>query len=239
VAPASSAVAQEPLRAAINLDIPPYIMQHAADGLEVAIVKEALAGREVVFVQMPFNEINRAVASGAADAAVSVAATDSGGIYSDYFITFENYAVSHVSANLEIASVEDLAGHPLLTWQGAYAELGPAFEAMYGPGGAEHANYIEVADLKELVIRFWRESDAIAVIDRNVFGYFTDQAGETMQKASLHDLFAPGSNFRVGFRDAGARNEFNEGLSRLCGSGEYARLLDRYKVELRKSVCED
>ena len=237
--PILGANAQEPLRAAINLDIPPYIMQGATDGLEVAIVKRALAGREVEFVQMPFNEINRAISSGTADAAVSVAAADSGGIYSNYFITFENYAITRASANLEISGILDLAGHPVLTWQGAYRELGPAFEALYGPGGPERGNYIEIADLQELVVRFWREPDSVAVIDRNVFGYFTDQAGGTMQAARLHDLFAPGSNFRVGFRDAEVRNSFNEGLSRLCDSGAYGRLLEQYKVELRQTVCEN
>ncbi len=239
MAPVSIALAEEPLSAAINLDIPPYIMNEATDGLEIAIVKKALPGQNVEFVQMPFNEINQAISSGTADLAVSVAATDSDGIYSDYFITFENYAISHEAVKLEINDISDLAGRPLLTWQGAYFELGPAFEAMYGPGGSEHANYIEVADLQELVVQFWRDPDSIAVIDHNVFRYFTDQAGETMQEARLHDLFAPGSNFRVGFRDADVRDQFDAGLSQLCESGEYGRLLERYKVELRKSVCED
>ncbi|MEM7462987.1 MAG: amino acid ABC transporter [Pseudomonadota bacterium] len=239
MAPVSLALAEEPLRAAINLDIPPYVMNDATDGLEVAIVKRALPGQDVEFVQMPFNEINRAIASGTADLAVSVAATDGDGIYSDYFITFENYAISHEAAKLEIKDIPGLAGRPLLTWQGAYFELGPEFEAMYGPGGPEHANYIEIADLQELVVQFWRDPDSIAVIDHNVFRYFTDEAGETIQNARLHDLFAPGSNFRVGFGDADVRNRFDEGLAQLCQSGEYGRLLERYKVELRKSVCED
>lgn len=227
------------LKVAIDLDIPPYIMDGASDGLEVAILKQALAGYRLDFIQVPFNQINTAVESGLADVAVSVVESDTGAYFSDYFISFENYAISHASKGFSIEKVADLAGHPVLTWQGADVELGPAFEAMYASGGPERANYIEIADLKDQVAQFWREAADIVVIDRNIFSYFSTQQGRSTEEASFHDIFPPASMFRVGFKDAATRDAFNTGLAGLCSSGEYGRLLEHYKIELRKSVCDN
>jgi len=233
-----SAADESPLRVAIDFDIPPYIKDGATDGLEVAILKRALDGDELLFIQMPFNQINTAIETDSTDVAVSVVKSDRGGYYSDFFISFENYAISLTAEGLEIDQVGDLAGLPVLTWQGAYSELGSAFEAMFRPGGPDHADYVEVADLKELVERFWQQRNAVAVIDRNIFRYFTEQIGRSIDNVRFHDLFAPASEFRVGFRDEAVRDRFNAGLAELCSSGEYAVLLKRYGVIVRRSVCD-
>lgn len=236
----ASARAQEgSLRVAIDLDIPPFVMNNARDGLEVSIIRQALKGYPLDFIQMPFDEINGAIAAGAADVEVSVVEADDGVAYSDFFITFENYAISHTAQDLAIADIADLAGHPVFAWQGAYRELGPAFEAMYGPEGPGREDYTEIADLKEEVERFWQHPKSIAVIDRNIFAYFTESEGRSMQDARLHDLFGPVSRFRVGFRSAAVRDAFNDGLATLCATGEYGRLLERYQVRLRKTVCQN
>jgi len=81
-------------------------------------------------------------------------------------------------------------------------------------------------------------SAVVAVIDRNIFSYFSTRIGRSTEEASFHDIFPPASMFRVGFRDAGTRDAFNQGLAGLCSSGEYSRLLEYYNIELRKSVCD-
>ena len=43
----------------------------------------------------------------------------------------------------------------MLTWGNAYLELGGEFEALFSPQSPQRKNYVEVADQKEQVRRFW------------------------------------------------------------------------------------
>ena len=89
-----AALAGDPeLTASISLDIPPYVMENATKGLEVDIVRFALAEHSLRFVQMPYAELETAVQRGRADISVTVRQSEDDGaedvFYSDAFITFE------------------------------------------------------------------------------------------------------------------------------------------------------
>jgi predicted RNA-binding protein YlxR (DUF448 family) len=43
---------------------------------------------------------------------------------------------------------------------------------------------------------------------------------------------------KAAFKDAALRDEFNRGLAKLGESREYAKLLERYSVELPRTVCD-
>lgn len=239
LAPIARAADNSPaLKVAISLDIPPYVMAGATKGLEVDLLRGALPGRELRFVQMSYGELETAVPRGVADIAVAVTCCRDGVFYSNDFITFANFAFSKKSAGLAISKIADLAPHAVLTWQGAYRELGPAFEALFKPGGPAHRNYREYGDQFEQVAAFWAETASVAVIDRAIFRYFSEAAGNSMDDVALHALFPPVTNFRVAFRDPAMGAQFNAGIIALCRSGEYAKLLDRNRVVLRKTVCD-
>jgi ketosteroid isomerase-like protein len=174
---------------------------------------------------------------GRVDVALGVRATDDGVAYSGDFVGFANYAISKRSANLDIHGVADLAGHPVLAWEGASHELGAAFTRMFGPDGSDRARYTEVAEQDDQVGRFWAADDAIIVIDGSIFRYFTKTLGHSMDSVVLHDVFAPATDLAAAFRDAAVRDAFDAGLAELCDNGRYATLLARYEVEVPDAVC--
>lgn len=221
------------LTVAISPDIPPYVMKKATAGIEVDIVQHVLAGYAVRFIQMPYEELQTAVPQNRADVAVAVQQfSDDGVYYSDDSVTFVNVAITKKAAGLKIDSVADLANHKVLAWQGAYLELGPEFKRVFSPESPQWKNYVEVADQREQVRMFWQAKADIIVVDRSIFSYFSAEAGHATSEVVLHSLFPAVTKFKVGFKDATVRDAFNQGLNRFCESGSYAKLLNRYGVEL-------
>ncbi len=85
---------------------------------------------------------------------------------------------------------------------------------------------------------FWQGTGHIIVIDRSIFRYFSKEMGHSMSEVDLHSLFPPVTNVKVSFKEAAVRDGFNQGLTKLCQSGAYAELLDRYEVVLQSTVCD-
>lgn len=220
-------------------DIPPYIMQHASGGLEVEIVRAALPGFSLRFVQMPYDDLETAIQEGRADVAVGVRETGGDGIYSHDFIAFHNYAVTRRESGLTIHDVDDLAGHEVLTWEGACLELGDEFKQLFSPGAPQRDHYTEFAEQIDQVRAFWQATDGIAVIDGAIFTWFSRELGHSDDEFVFHAIFPPATTFKVGFRDTVTRDVFNRTLVALCLGGEYAELLDRYpRVEAPNAVCD-
>jgi polar amino acid transport system substrate-binding protein len=96
---------------------------------------------------------------------------------------------------------------------------------------------VEFADQRSQVRSFWAGEGEVAVIDRSIFNYFSKEMGHSMDEVALHDLFPPVTHFRVGFEDAALRDEFDQGIARLCREGAYAELLRRYDVPEQLTIC--
>lgn len=234
---APSAVAS-PLTVAISPDIPPYVLDGASGGLEVDLLRAALPEHELDFVQLPYGELQTAVADGRADVAVGVQHfADDGVHYSRDVITFANVAAVKRSAGLEIDAVGDLAGHRVLTWQDADRELGAEFEALFSPRSPHRIDYVEIADQEQQVRDFWAAEAAVAVIDRAIFEAASARLGHDADEVVLHHLFPPATDFKVGFADAALRDAFDQAIGRLCASGDYDRLLARYAIEVPRTIC--
>ncbi len=226
------------LLVAVSLDIPPFVMDNAGTGLEVDIVRQALKGYSLLFIQLPYGELQTAVQQKRADVSLGVQQEDKDIFESTDFITFANFAISKKADGFRIDSVADLRNRRVLTWGNAYLALGPEFEAMFSPQSPQRKNYIEVADQKEQVRRFWEGKELVIVIDHSIFSYFSKKMGHDLDKVSFHAIFPPVTNFKAGFKDDAVRDRFNESLAAMCKSGEYAKLLHEYGVVVKQEVCE-
>jgi hypothetical protein len=161
------------LQVAVSLDIPPFVMDKGASGLEVDILRQALLGYTLRFIQLPYEELQTAVQRKRADVSAGVQRGDDGVYYSVDFVTFVNYAISKAADGFRIDRVADLKDHQVLTWENAYLELGGEFEAMFSPRSSQRKNYIEVADQMDQVRKFWDGKGLVLVIDRSIFEYFS------------------------------------------------------------------
>ncbi len=231
--------ADQPLTVAVSLDIPPYVMSNATTGIQVDIVRQTLAGRSLKWVQMDYDALESAVPDKKADVAMSVHEDRQGVYYSTDYIGFVNVAISRKADHLAIKDIASLAGHPVLTWQNAWAELGDLFKRQYAPGSPQRTNYVEVANQADQVRRFWEGKGKVIVIDRSIFDYFSEEMGHSTDGAEYHDLFPATTRFKAAFADAATREEFNARLRQLCASGEYNRLLKHYHMPESAGICPD
>lgn len=238
LAGAATAFADDTLRVAISEDIPPYVTEKADGGAEVEIVRRALPERTLRFVQLPYGELQTAVARGRADVSIGVQRLGTGVYSVRDVIGFENYAVSRTADGLRIDGVADLAEHRVLAWEGAWRELGPEFARLFGPDGPAHARYVEVADQARQVRLFWEQRGSVAVIDGTIFRWFSKATGHAPGDAVFHALFPPVTEFAAAFASPTVRDAFDRGLAALCTSGAYAAILGRWDVILKRSVCD-
>ena len=234
----ASAAAKPELLVAVSPDIPPYVMGRASSGLEIDIARQALRDYSLRFIQLPYAELQTAVQKRRADVSVGVQPDDNDIHYSADVVTFVNYAISKKADGFRIGSVADLRGHQVLTWENAYLELGGEFEKMFSPQSPLRKNYVEVADQREQVRKFWEGKGLVIVIDQSIFSYFSREMGHGTSEADFHAVFPPVTDFKAGFRDVTVRNRFNEGLAAMCGNGEYAQLLRRYGISAKQTVCK-
>ena len=231
---------QPKLTVAISPDIPPYVLDSATDGLEVDIARAALADYQLEFIQLPYAQLQTAVADGKAKVSLGVQQDDQSDVYySGNFVAFVNVAVTKKNANLTIDTIPQLADHQILTWQNAWQDLGPEFSEMYGPNGPQRAHYEEFADQAQQVEAFWAAEDAVCVIDHTIFEYMSEQADYDLADCTFHELFPGVTDFRAAFADETQRDQFNAALQELCSSGNYQALLDEYHLDLPITICDE
>lgn len=228
------------LTVAISVDIAPYVMKKGTTGIEVDIATQALPGYQLNFIQMPYEKLQSAVAQNQADVALGVQKfKDVEGIfYSDNFIDFVNSAITQKSAGLKIETIADLANHKVLTWQDAYLELGTEFKKLFSPDSPNRKNYVEVADQSNQVKQFWDAKADVIVIDRSIFNAISQSTGHQLDEVEYHALFPEATYFKANFEEPDVRDAFNAGLKKLCQSGEYAKLLKKYNINLPSTICD-
>ncbi|WP_339733257.1 transporter substrate-binding domain-containing protein [uncultured Gimesia sp.] len=241
IIPEPDAGSEKPqLTVAISVDIAPYVMKNAKTGIEVDIATQALPGYQLNFIQMPYEKLQSAVAENQADVALGVQKfKDVEGIfYSEDFIDFVNSAITKKSAGLKIEKVADLADYKVLTWQDAYLELGPEFKKLFSPDSPNRKNYVEVADQSDQVKQFWDAKADVIVIDRSIFNAISQSTGHQLSEVEYHALFPETTYFKANFEEPDVRDAFNAGLKKLCQSGEYAKLLKKYNIDLPSTICD-
>jgi polar amino acid transport system substrate-binding protein len=228
------------LTVAVTPDIPPFIMNGARRGIEIDLVQLSLPTHRLRFVQLPYEELQSAVGKGDADVVVGVQQFgEHEAYYSRDMIQFNNVAVVKRSAGVDLESLADLAGHTVLTWQDAWKELGPEFEAMYAPDGPQRAHYVEVADQSEQLRMFWAADADILIIDRTIFDWMSLEQNQSLTAADKFAIFPPSTGFRAAFRDAALRDAFDQGLTALCESGGYMSVLRTYDAMMDSTICEN
>jgi polar amino acid transport system substrate-binding protein len=219
---------------AVQLDTPPYVMDQAATGIEIDIIREALRPGGYTFTtrQMSYGHLLDAVATSGVDAAASVIKREDGCYYSENYIAFRNAAITKKAAGIRIDTIADLKGKSIVAWEDAYEDLGAEFQALFSPRAQEaRGQYREIANQAEQVEMFWKGEAEVIVIDESVMGWFTSALSgkiDTTAALAYHRIFAGETQFRIAFRSERVRDDFNAGLKQLRASGGYDAIHRRY-----------
>lgn len=213
---------------------PPFVFIEEKRGLELDLVREALAyrGHTMQATLLPKRRLQRMLHARELDGMASLRISESAqGVYfSAPYITFNNYAISKLSANHVINSFEDLRGKRVLAWPNARRDLGADFARVVVPPVGMRGLYSEHEQVEQNRF-FWRYPNAVILIDKSIFGWFRQQLStslDTTEEVVLHPIFEGGSRYGVAFHDETIRNDFDAGLAQLHASGRYQALIDNY-----------
>ena len=232
-----SVVFAEKLSCAFGQDKPPFIIGKEKRGIEVDLVREALAykGHTFTVKHLPNKRLQLQVPKGKSDCAVSVRMTpdlEKNVYYSDHLICYDNYVITRKDRNISrIRNVADLKGLKLVAWQNAHRDLGPQFYKQYRPGAPEtKRNYKEApSQLSQHKMFLKNRMDGI-IVDLTIFKYYMNlldkEWGSADIQVDLHkSIFKGLTCFQAAFSSFKIRNDFNAGLRNLRKTGRYDKIV--------------
>ncbi|RRJ82444.1 substrate-binding periplasmic protein [Aestuariirhabdus litorea] len=220
------------LRMGVRSRISPWAIAEDNRGIELDIVREALAyrGHQLVPVYLPYTRLKQQLSSQSVDGVLlSNEKLGLEGVhFSDSHVTFHNVGVSLATKNLHVTRMEDISKQRLsvLAFPNARLLLGNEFAA----AAKASARYQEIPNqLSQVRMLYWQRVDLV-VLERHIFEYYSKEAereGDQLAEVRVHALFPP-THYKVAFRDEAIRDDFNEGLRMLRENGRYQQIIDHY-----------
>jgi len=211
---------------------PPYTFPDTKGGIEVEIIREALAvhGHTLTPIFVPAKRILFDFQLGKVDAASKDHAqkVDEGVevFYGDVYVQFHDVIFSIEDRDLEISSPEDLKPLRIVAFQTApdhYPEwLGDVKDSV---------NYSETADQTLQVKMLHRGRTDVIVADQTIISYLTKKVGDETGmeiKPTKITNFADPWGYKPLFRSEKLRDEFNDGLAQIIASGKRQEIIDKY-----------
>ena len=215
------------ITAAVGTSLAPYIIQDSNSGIEIDIIKEALALKDhtLTLRYPPLKQVPVLYKKNVVDAALTV--TKNFGLdacLSDVVIKYQNVAISLTKSNLTINSLADLANKKVIAFQNATTYLGDAYKK-----AVSFAHYTEIEKQTLQINRLFLGRDDIVIADKNIFLYYKSKTThiKTDEPLTFHPIFPP-SPYRVAFRDHQVCQDFNEGLMVLKQRGRIGEIIARY-----------
>jgi len=223
-------------------DKAPFVSQDGDSGMEVSIVREALATAGYTVKTHPITDyrledvLKLQFIDGVAGVSrlrqyPSGTLENNSIFFSDEYIEYQDYAITLTSAHIALESVSDLKGHTVVAFNNARVHLGPDYADIvdsmgHAPDGTEM--YIET-NRKSTNLMFWRHRAEILIADRTIFSWYRKELAsvvDTSPSVTFHRIF-PNHVFRtVVFKDPLVRDDFNRGLRQLCDRGRYYQIYD-------------
>ena len=213
--------------------IPPYTIPEIGAGIEVDIVREALAYKDhsLKAHYMPLSRMPGSFTLGEVDGVMADFGKDlssQNGHYAKPVILFQNRFFSLKERNLMIREPRDIKGLSVIAFPGARKRFPEWFNAAKTEG-----SYDEIAEQKLQVLLLFSGRYDLVLSDKVVFHYFLAQQlkdNKVEEKAlTEHKVFVERPlDYRPVFRSRNVRDDFNEGLRHLKDSGRYLEIYDFY-----------
>lgn len=227
----SVACTADELDVVVSWHKPPYVVMDQDSGFELDLARAIFneMGHQLTPNYLPFGRIERAVANGQLDVALTLnyrhdVDVD---ILTDEYVRFQNVAVTLKSRNIELNNISDLAQYRVVGFQTASRVLGEEFARVTD----DNSNYAEVADQRAQVITMLRGNYDVAVMDGNIYRWISASLPKDIQKpVTMHNLFER-NGYRAAIPDADLRTKFNAILHQFMQDGRYQVLLDKYHLE--------
>jgi polar amino acid transport system substrate-binding protein len=216
--------------------IPPFCFPATDSGIEIEVMREALAYRGHVLKPRYFSFARIPVAFKAGD--VHAAMTDLGedmtawgAFYGDPAVFYDNVFISLKERKLVITKPEDLRGLSVISFAGAAKRYPQWLDEVRKAGRYYEQNNQE---LQVLTLNAGRYD--IVLSDRNIFKYFTlvlKLNKDFHPKPVVEQSFVKFNpmDYRPVFRSQKIRDDFNAGLKHLKDTGRFDAIYQKYLSE--------
>jgi polar amino acid transport system substrate-binding protein len=216
--------------------IPPFCFPDTNSGLELDVIREALAyrGHKLLPSYYPLARIPIAFKQKYVNATMTDLGEDLtpyGGHYGEPAVWYDNVFITLEERNLSIKKPADLKGLSVISFQGALKRYPDWLTPV-----KEMGNYHELNNQELQVLTLNKSRYDVVLSDRNIFKYFSlklKKSGKFIPKPiTEHPFIALDlNNYRPVFRDPSIRDDFNLGLKNLKDSGRYQEIYDHYLKE--------
>ena len=229
----SSTALSADIRMAFGVSLPPYVIAKSNVGIEVDIIREALAhkGHNLIPVYVPLARVPVHFERGKVDATQRDGGSNLvalGAHYGDTSVAYHAAFFSLAERGLKIEKPSDLEGLKVISFQNAVKQS--RFKDWLQPV-ADAGNYFEINDQLSQVKTLQVGRYDVVLADRNIFAYFTlklrDEGNITIKPTALHEFLQPHS-YKPLFRDEAVKDDFNVGIKHLHATGRYQQIIDSY-----------
>lgn len=216
--------------------IPPFCFPETDSGIELDVMREALAFRGHVLVPRyyPFARIPVAfkgfnVAAAMTDLGEDMSAR--GVHYGDPAVIYDNMFITLAERKLRIRKPEDLNGLRVLSFPGAAKRYPQWLDSVKRAG-----HYTELNDQALQVLTLDLGRYDVILSDRHIFEYFTLmlklEKGVTLKPVAMHSFATlDPMDYRPVFHDKKIRDDFNAGLKHLKDSGRFDAIYQKYLAQ--------
>lgn len=213
--------------------LPPFIIPQSESGIELEIVREALALRghilKPVFLPMarlPISFKTKYVDAIMMDVGENI--SSSNGFYADIPVIYQNVFLTLKKKNISIKKPEDLKGLSINGFVGAAKRYPEWLDRVIKEG-----IYSEKNDQSLQVLQLMKERIDVVLSDYNIFKYYFIQIKKNkngnFSDFKVHTVIKENPlNYRPVFRSEKIRDDFNNGLKQLKKSGRYQAIYDKY-----------
>lgn len=212
----------------------PYIFTEDDRGLEIDVLREALAYRNhrLIPSYYSFEQLPLAFRYNRIDAArldTAGAKSNPAIFYADPAVTYDNVLITRADRNIKITNAKNLANHVVVSFPGAQNRFASIIDAARSEG-----LYFETDDQELQVLGLYREKFDVMLADRYVFDYLAKKIEhEQGVRFDVRAHALPSLNpyqFNYAFHDQQLRDDYAAGLEHLKETGRlqeiYAHYLD-------------
>jgi len=209
-------------------DGPPHMIQKTDEGIDIEIAREVL--QELGYsVTIRYSSLARGkldVERGHVDAVTpTFFEKDRPGFYvSSPTVTYKPTVFTLKSSHHKINNILGLAGHNIITFQGATGYFGPDFIEV-----SKNSEYRESYSMEKFPELLLRGRYSAVVLDYYIFNYFyrIDDKNRDTSIFQAHPIIPP-VKASVGFHDKNIRDQFNQKLSEYLNQKKDVRVIEKY-----------
>ncbi len=218
------------IRVAVGSTLPPYFILADDSGIEMDIIRAAMAegGRTMIPMYLEYGTMEEALQQGLVDC-VSTINERSGARahYSDVVISYQNYAITLAQSRLKIDKVADLKGKAIIAFPNAHKVLG----AEYAAAVADNPYYWERGNQLLQTGNLFLGRTQVLIGDFRIFNHYGKKLAsrsQAQQPVVFHDLF-PKTDYKIACNDQRIIDDFNRGLRWVRNSGLYDKIVAKYQ----------